>query len=127
MTRKTLANMLLVATMATAGVAYSAEAGKAEGDSAVGTVCVAPGGVVISCELPDTVGTVRPARGLSRLSEDNARLRAKLARFRTALSTPCRQEDSTVCFWEAHERGNGHGKSFVTVGQRYYYLRGGVR
>jgi hypothetical protein len=28
---------------------------------------------------------------------------------------PCEWEDSTGCFWDAQERGNGLGRSFVAL------------
>lgn len=37
---------------------------------------------------------------------------------------PCRYEDSNNCHWDARKRGNGHGRSFVTLkGKTYYYTR----
>jgi hypothetical protein len=33
-----------------------------------------------------------------------------------AMGNPCATEDSTNCYWDASQRGNGTGTSFVTVG-----------
>lgn len=32
-----------------------------------------------------------------------------------ALTTPCATEDSTACYWDASQRGNGTGHSFIAV------------
>lgn len=38
-----------------------------------------------------------------------------------SLSTPCEFEDSTNCYWNAQEQGNGQGNSFVDIqGEAYY-------
>lgn len=42
--------------------------------------------------------------------------------YRTALTTPCAQEDSDNCYWNAATRGNGVGNSFVVVNGTYFYL-----
>lgn len=31
------------------------------------------------------------------------------------LTTPCKTEDSTMCYWDASQHGNGTGKSFVSL------------
>lgn len=36
--------------------------------------------------------------------------------------TPCRYEDSNNCFWDAQNRGNGIGNSFVALRGKRYYL-----
>lgn len=33
----------------------------------------------------------------------------------------CAQEDSTNCIWDAEERGNGTGRSFVNLDGTVYY------
>lgn len=33
-----------------------------------------------------------------------------------ALLPPCEQEDSTNCYWDASEQGNGQGKDFLDIG-----------
>lgn len=36
--------------------------------------------------------------------------------------SPCASEDSDNCYWDATRRGNGTGRSFVTLhGVTYYY------
>jgi hypothetical protein len=35
---------------------------------------------------------------------------------------PCEYEDSTNCYWNAKERGNGFGHSFVSINGRSYFL-----
>jgi hypothetical protein len=41
--------------------------------------------------------------------------------------TPCRQEDSRNCWWNAQTRGNGEGTSFVNIHGHYHYaVRGTV-
>lgn len=39
-----------------------------------------------------------------------------------ALSTPCAQEDSANCTWDASTSGNGEGTSFVDIGGTAYYI-----
>lgn len=34
---------------------------------------------------------------------------------------PCRYEDSKNCYWDARSRGNGKGRSFVTLKGKTYY------
>lgn len=34
---------------------------------------------------------------------------------------PCKWEDSRNCYWDARSRGNGHGRSFVTLKGKTYY------
>jgi hypothetical protein len=31
------------------------------------------------------------------------------------VGTPCKTEDSTLCFWDASQHGNGLGHSFIAV------------
>jgi hypothetical protein len=38
-----------------------------------------------------------------------------------ALDTPCAQEDSDNCYWDAEEQGNGEGTSFVAIDGNVYY------
>lgn len=38
------------------------------------------------------------------------------------LFAPCRNEDSNHCYWDAQERGNGFGDSFVTLRKRTWWL-----
>lgn len=35
--------------------------------------------------------------------------------------TPCAQEDSVNCYWDAAQMGNGEGTSFVNIDGTYYY------
>lgn len=35
---------------------------------------------------------------------------------------PCATEDSENCFWDAMERGNGQGTSFVSYKGKWYYM-----
>lgn len=35
---------------------------------------------------------------------------------------PCVTEDSDNCYWDADRQGNGHGRSFVTIGGETSYL-----
>lgn len=45
-------------------------------------------------------------------------------RFNTGsrwLVKPCAHEDSNNCYWNASKRGNGHGRSFVTLRGHTYY------
>lgn len=35
---------------------------------------------------------------------------------------PCRYEDSNNCYWDARNRGNGRGTSFVVIRGKYYPL-----
>ena len=35
---------------------------------------------------------------------------------------PCQSEDSTDCYWNAQERGNGRGRSFVNIDGAVFYL-----
>lgn len=37
---------------------------------------------------------------------------------------PCATEDSTNCFWNAAENGNGQGQSFFNIDGESYYLAG---
>ena len=37
------------------------------------------------------------------------------------LLTPCEQEDSDNCYWDAEVQGNGQGRSFVVIDGTYYY------
>lgn len=41
-----------------------------------------------------------------------------------ALTTPCVEEDSANCFWDATRHGNGEGTSFIDINGEvhYYYL-----
>lgn len=39
-----------------------------------------------------------------------------------ALGTPCPFEDSENCLWNAAQRGNGIGQSFLAAGDRVIYL-----
>lgn len=34
-----------------------------------------------------------------------------------AVFPPCEYEDSTMCYWDAEERGNGQGRSFVSISE----------
>jgi hypothetical protein len=36
---------------------------------------------------------------------------------------PCRFEDSNNCYWDARSRGNGKGRSFVTLKGKTYFSR----
>lgn len=36
---------------------------------------------------------------------------------------PCRVEDGRQCYWDADNRGNGIGRSFVSVGGRVIFTR----
>lgn len=42
---------------------------------------------------------------------------------------PCRFEDGRMCYWDADDRGNGIGRSFVVVSGRIVYsaMVGGAR
>lgn len=42
--------------------------------------------------------------------------------FDRALTTPCAEEDSDNCYWNASLQGNGEGSSFVVVNGTTYYL-----
>lgn len=33
---------------------------------------------------------------------------------------PCAQEDSTTCYWNAEQRGNGTGQSFIDIEGLYF-------
>lgn len=35
------------------------------------------------------------------------------------LSTPCKTEDSTMCYWDASQHGNGTGKSFISLTEAF--------
>lgn len=35
---------------------------------------------------------------------------------------PCATEDSVNCYWDAQQRGNGEGRSFVNYNGQTYYL-----
>ena len=35
---------------------------------------------------------------------------------------PCKEEDGSRCYWDAGNRGNGIGHSFVRLYHRYFYL-----
>lgn len=39
---------------------------------------------------------------------------------------PCATEDSTDCYWDASQHGNGQGESFIDVDGTAYYF-GGAR
>ena len=39
-----------------------------------------------------------------------------------ALTTPCPNEGSANCYWDAAAQGNGQGTSFIDVGGTAYYL-----
>lgn len=38
-------------------------------------------------------------------------------------ASPCRQEDSRNCWWNARVRGNGLGTSFLNLNGHYHYTR----
>lgn len=42
--------------------------------------------------------------------------------YSVALSTPCAQEDSANCYWDAHTMGNDIGQSFVNIAGVVFYL-----
>lgn len=39
------------------------------------------------------------------------------------LATPCPEEDSRNCWWNAAKRGNGEGTSFLNLHGHYHYVR----
>ena len=44
--------------------------------------------------------------------------------FPTLILPPCEPEDSTNCYWNAQQMGNGLGTSFVNIDGVYYYAEG---
>ena len=44
-------------------------------------------------------------------------------RLRHNTFAPCELEDSSFCYWDAAERGNGRGRSFIALRQRVVYYR----
>lgn len=40
--------------------------------------------------------------------------------------SPCEYEDSSNCYWNGAEQGNGIGASFVNIGGTLYYLQEGT-
>lgn len=39
-----------------------------------------------------------------------------------ACLAPCATEDSDHCFWDARQRGDGKGRSFIAIGESVYYV-----
>jgi hypothetical protein len=42
------------------------------------------------------------------------------------MATPCRYEDGRNCWWNAALRGNGEGRSFLSIRGHRHYVRGGT-
>jgi hypothetical protein len=41
----------------------------------------------------------------------------------SAITTPCPQEDSLNCNWNAQEQGNGEGQSYVTLSNDFIFIQ----